>query len=191
LTRNSKSKLQRLAGVTQSDRQALLGVVFADISDSTELLHDLGTERMEKVRSAFFVQGEALSEQFDGYVVKPLGDGLFVAFPTAIHAFDFTRALSESPGNELIVIHAGIDVGPVLIDVERNDIHGDPVNYAARLESVARPNEIVVSDSVKSHLDALRAERHDGLQWTKRIRRFKGFKKPRPTWSVECHLGLQ
>lgn len=185
MARHHKSSIQRWAGSLRDNRHALFGIAFADISDSTTLHRTLGAESMQQVRTAYFAQGQALSRQFNGYVVKTLGDGFLVAFHTAIDAVDFILTLEASPGDESIRLHAGIDVGPVMIDDECNDMHGDAINYAARLEAVAQRGEVVVSDSVKTHLDDLRAARHEALTWKRRVRQLKGFPR-RPIWTVVC-----
>ena len=174
--------LEQWAG---ANSQVVLAVCFTDISASTILNSRLGDEAMSEVRDAHFTHARMLSKQYDGYLVKKLGDGLLVAFHAATNALDFMLSLRANTGHELVEIHAGIDVGPVLI--EDDDIYGSVVNYAARLEGEAKRGEIFVSTTVKSHIDVFRAKRHAELKWAKHIRKPQGFGKGW-VWSVTYEL---
>ena len=99
-----------------------------------------------------------------GRIVKSTGDGLLVEFPSVIEAVqsavEVQRAMAERnallPDDRRMVLRIGINLGDVIAD--EDDIFGDGVNVAARLEGIAEPGGISVSDTVyqnvKNKIDA-------------------------------------
>ena len=87
-----------------------------------------------------------------GRVVKRTGDGILIEFASAVDATRFAaeiqRGMSERnapvPPDKRIELRIGIHVGDIII--EDNDIFGDGVNIAARLENIAEPGGICISD---------------------------------------------
>ena len=98
-----------------------------------------------------------------GRIVKLMGDGLLVEFGSAVdavrHAVELQEALMAHqtglPKERRVVLRIGINLGDVVI--EDDDIHGDGVNVAARLEALAPEGGIAVSgavyDQVRDRLD--------------------------------------
>ncbi len=89
-----------------------------------------------------------------GRIVKLMGDGMLAEFPSVV---DAVRAAVETqlavaehnsglPEDKRIVFRVGINLGDVVIDGD--DIQGDGVNVAARLEALAKPGGICISGSV-------------------------------------------
>jgi adenylate cyclase len=89
-----------------------------------------------------------------GRVVKTTGDGMLVEFVSVVDAVrcavDIQRGMaernSEVPADKRIEFRVGINVGDIISDA--NDIYGDGVNVAARLEALAEPGGIMVSRTV-------------------------------------------
>ena len=87
-----------------------------------------------------------------GRVVKTTGDGALVEFPSAVDAIrcamDIQRTMgarnTSIPENLRIEFRIGINVGDIIID--EGDIYGDGVNIAARVETLAKPGAVCVSD---------------------------------------------
>ena len=102
-----------------------------------------------------------------GRVVKTMGDGIIVAFESPALALDAARRVladvtkfeAEQPLSSRIQFRVGINHGSVLIDGD--DLLGDVVNVAARLESLAPAGGICVSRQVH---DALSLEEGDAMQ---------------------------
>src|SRR5580704_16160510 len=100
----------------------------------------------------------------NGRIVKLIGDGVIVEFSSVVDAVNCALSVQRSnaaaPGQSesqpAIVLRIGINLGDVI--VEGDDIYGDGVNIAARLEPLAEPGGIcvssVVNESIGSRIDA-------------------------------------
>ena len=93
-----------------------------------------------------------------GRIVKTTGDGLLVEFPSVVDAVrcavDVQREMAERnagvPSETRIEFRVGINLGDIIIDGD--DIFGDGVNVAARLETLAEPGGICVSHVVRDQV---------------------------------------
>jgi formylglycine-generating enzyme required for sulfatase activity/class 3 adenylate cyclase len=93
-----------------------------------------------------------------GRMVKNTGDGALVEFASAVDAarcaIEIQRAMAARnaaiPEDRRIEFRIGINVGDIIID--EGDIYGDGVNIAARLEAIAEPGGICVSDKVHQEI---------------------------------------
>jgi len=94
----------------------------------------------------------------DGRLVKSLGDGMMLEFPrvaTAVNvAFAMQEAIAEAgrnvPADQRLHLRIGIHVSPLIAD--ELDVYGHGVNLAARLTTLAGPDEIVVSGDIRDQL---------------------------------------
>ena len=99
-----------------------------------------------------------------GRIVKTTGDGLLLEFPSVIAAVECAIAIQKlmvernaaTPEARRIVYRIGVNLGDVLI--EGDDILGDGVNIAARLEGICEPGGVLISgtayDHVRGRIDA-------------------------------------
>src|SRR6478672_3889263 len=96
----------------------------------------------------------------NGRIVKLIGDGTLVEFASVVDAVKCALAIQMAPKARVaedlaIVLRIGVNLGDVIID--GNDIYGDGVNVAARLEPLAEPGGIciasIVRESVGNRLD--------------------------------------
>jgi class 3 adenylate cyclase len=118
-----------------------------------------------------------------GRIVKTTGDGMLVEFASVVDAVrcavDIQRGMIERntnvPSEKRIEFRIGINVGDIIIDGD--DIYGDGVNVAARLEALADPGGIMVSRVVHDQVqDKLGFEFDDmGEQAVKNIARPLGY----------------
>lgn len=93
-----------------------------------------------------------------GRILKLTGDGLLVEFPSVVSAVACATGIqremrlrnAEVPEDRRIEFRIGINLGDVI--VEGDDIFGDGVNIAARLEGITEPGGVTVSGSVRDHV---------------------------------------
>src|SRR5215831_15778134 len=93
-----------------------------------------------------------------GRIVKTTGDGMLVEFASAVDAvrcaIEVQRVLSEQnvavPETRRLEYRIGIHVGDIIVD--ENDIFGDGVNIAARLEGIAEPGGVCISDDAQRQI---------------------------------------
>ena len=132
-----------------------LAAIFAgDIAGYSRLMSgdEEGTLRQLKAHRKELVDPKITEHR--GRVVKTTGDGMLVEFVSVVDAVrcavDIQRGMAERnaevPAESRIEFRIGINVGDIISD--DNDIYGDGVNVAARLESLAEPGGIYVSRNV-------------------------------------------
>jgi adenylate cyclase len=96
--------------------------------------------------------------EHQGRIVKLTGDGILAEFPSVVGAVacatEMQRGIRERcaglPAERRIAFRVGVNLGDVI--VEDDDIHGDGVNVAVRLEGIAAPGGICVSQSVRDNV---------------------------------------
>lgn len=159
---------RRLAAIFAADIVAYSRLMEAD--ESATILR----QRMHRSELIDLKIGE-----YHGRIVKTTGDGLLVEFASAVDAvrcaIDVQHAMLEreagSPEDQRIRYRIGINLGDIVVDGD--DILGDGVNIAARLQEVAEPCGVVISGTVYEHvhgkLDATFADA--GEYQVKNIRR--------------------
>jgi TolB-like protein/class 3 adenylate cyclase/Tfp pilus assembly protein PilF len=109
--------------------------------------------RLKEIRSAIV---DPLVERYSGRTVKLMGDGALLEFSTVVGALqcsvDIQRELAARNAREKLKLQfrIGLHLGDVMVDGD--DIYGDGVNVAARLESIAPPGGIVLSRQVYEHI---------------------------------------
>lgn len=141
------------------DRQSrrLVAIMFTDVVGYTEVAQrdeplalDLLNEQRQTLRAAFKGRG--------GVEIKTMGDGSLVEFSSAVEAarcaVEIQRKLAERnssvPPDRRVLLRIGIHVGDIV--EEGGDIIGDGVNVASRIEPLARPGGICVSQQVFDHI---------------------------------------
>jgi adenylate cyclase len=145
---------RRLAAVLAADVVGYSGLMEAD---------EVGTlAALRRHREIFFDPAIAAH---NGRIVKLVGDGTLAEFGSVVDAVNCALAVqrSDAPTGDgansapAIVLRIGINLGDVIVDSD--DIYGDGVNVAARLESLARPGGICVSsivhESIGNRIDAV------------------------------------
>jgi predicted ATPase/class 3 adenylate cyclase len=159
------------------DHRRLAAIVLADVAGYTRLMghDDSGTLAALKTHRRELIDPKIT--EYDGRIVKTMGDGLLLEFPSVVDAVrcsvDVQRAMAERnadvPTDNRIDFRIGINVGDIIIDGD--DIFGEGVNVAARLEALAEPGGICMSGKVYNEV----AEKLDchfedrGLQRVKNI----------------------
>ena len=143
-----------------------LVILFADVAGSTKLYETLGdAEALATIGRCLDIM-KAVCDDHGGRVVKTIGDETMAVFPlpanaayAAIAMQTQISALRTSKGLPL-KIHAGFHFGPVIDDGA--DVYGDAVNVAARLTSLAKAGQTLISAATVEVLSpALRARTRD------------------------------
>ena len=176
-----------------ADRRQLT-VMFCDLVDSTALTALFDPEDMADLIRAFQGAVAAAVARFDGHVAKWLGDGasIYFGYPRA-HEDDAERAtraglaLIKALGElrrergVALAVRIGISTGLVVVgeligegDARERGVVGDTPNLASRLQALAEPDTIVVSESTRRLLGRAFELKALGLQ------DLKGFKAPVP-----------
>ena len=138
----------------------LAAILAADVVGYSRLMavDEAGTHaRLKALRQDFI---EPKIAEHHGRVAKLMGDGALVEFASVVDAVECAAAIqsgvaerqAELPEDRRIAFRIGINIGDVII--EGDDIYGDGVNVAARLEALAEPGEICVSRTVYNHAKA-------------------------------------
>jgi adenylate cyclase len=132
----------------------LEAILYADVAGYSRLTgaDEIGTH---KILSAYLDAFTILIEGYAGSVVHFAGDAILAEFRTVADSVncaiaaqtDFEVRNAELSDDRKIQFRIGINLGDVIVD--RDDIYGDGVNIAARLESLADPGGICVSDAVR------------------------------------------
>jgi adenylate cyclase len=132
----------------------LAAILAADVAGYSRLMgtDEEGTLRQLKAHRKELVDPKITEHR--GHIVKTTGDGMLVEFVSVVDAVrcavDIQRGMVERnadvPAASCIQFRVGINVGDIISD--NNDIYGDGVNVAARLEALAEPGGIIVSRNV-------------------------------------------
>jgi adenylate cyclase len=135
----------------------LTAILAADVVGYSRLMaaDEGGTHaRLKALRQEFI---EPTIATHHGRTVKLMGDGALVAFVSVVDAVQCAVAVQRGmiernagvPEEQRIVFRVGVNLGDVII--EEDDIYGDGVNIAARLEGLAEPGGIVISGTALDH----------------------------------------
>jgi class 3 adenylate cyclase len=162
--------------------RATLTLVFTDIVGSAAQARELGNEAMNRLRNDHFHQGERFLAEFEGRLIKTIGDSMMVAFRSIDKALDFARRFHDNPGHPRVRIRAGIHCG--LMGVQGEDLFATHVNLAARVAGENKGEEIWLSQHAKDDLDGLGLEPLRHLHWVAHCVTPKGFEEGLTFWSL-------
>jgi len=149
---------RRLAAILAAD---MVGYSRLMAADEAAVL-----ARQKRLRSELI---DPKIREYQGRIVKTTGDGLLAEFPSVVDALRCAVGIQLSmlaretaaPADQRIAYRIGINLGDVII--EDDDIYGDGVNIAARLEAMADPDGICVSQTVVDHVKTKVASRFEDL----------------------------
>jgi class 3 adenylate cyclase/TolB-like protein/Tfp pilus assembly protein PilF len=139
----------------------LAAVLAADVVGYSGLIERDESGTRTRLNAAFEAIIVPALERHRGRLFKTLGDGFLVEFASVVDAVECAGAIQKSfsDKNEL-VLRIGINLGDVI--VEGDDLHGEGVNVAARIEALAEPGGIAISRSARDQIrDKLNVTLHD------------------------------
>ncbi len=146
-------------------QRRLAAILSADVVGYSRLMGINEANTLARLKA---LRRELIDPKIDvhsGRIVKLMGDGMLVEFGSAVDAVtcaieiqrEMTKCNLAEPQDKRIELRIGINVGDIII--EGDDIFGDGVNIAARLEGIAEPGGICLSrgahDQVRGKLDAV------------------------------------
>ncbi len=142
----------------QPTQRRLAAILAADVVGYSRLMERNEASTLATLKTRRKDVLEPLVARHRGRIFKELGDALLVEFGSAVNAVecaaDVQQAMATAndalPEPQRMVLRIGINLGDVVIEGE--DLYGDGVNIAARLESLAAPGGVAISDSVHEHV---------------------------------------
>jgi TolB-like protein/Flp pilus assembly protein TadD len=149
---------------TERIERRLAAILAADIAGYSRLMGADEEGTLERFKA---LRGELVDPKIGehrGRIVKTTGDGILIEFPSVIEAVscavavqrEMARRNAGTPQDRRIAFRIGVNLGDII--VEDGDIHGDGVNIAARLEGIAEPGGICISEDafrqVRGKVDA-------------------------------------
>ncbi|HEX6002656.1 MAG TPA: adenylate/guanylate cyclase domain-containing protein, partial [Burkholderiales bacterium] len=172
-------------------QRRLAAILAADVVGYSRLMaaDEAGTlERLKAIRRDLF---DLHIAEHRGRIVKLMGDGALVEFGSVVDAVrcavaiqrDVTRHGASLPDAQRIALRIGVNLGDVI--VEGDDIYGDGVNIAARLQELADPGGICVSGTVLEHI----GNRADISFDDRGEQRVKNIDRPLRVYRVRQHVG--
>ena len=146
-----------------AETRRLAAILAADVVGYSRLMgeDEAGTAKAVRERRE---AATPIVREFGGRLVKTTGDGVLLEFPSVVAAVECAIVIQKQmvernagiPEAKRILYRVGVNLGDVLI--EGDDILGDGVNIAARLESIAEPGGICISgsayDQVRGRIEA-------------------------------------
>ncbi len=149
--------------MSEETQRRLAAIVLADVVGYSRLMgvDEVGTLAALRAHRSELI--DPLIDKHGGRIVKTMGDGLLLEFASVVAAVQCAIATQEGiakrnqdvPDDEAIRFRIGVHIGDVI--VEGDDIFGDGVNIAARIEPLAEPDGVSLSDDayrqVRDRLD--------------------------------------
>lgn len=201
---SNSSVTSQKADIVGAERRQLT-IMFCDLVDSTPLSVRFDPEDLSAIIRSFQKCCERIVGEYGGSVARYMGDGILVYFgyPRAgehdperairsgMEIVRAVRAIDAWPGLTLQT-RIGIATGPVVVgdligegNSREHAVVGETPNLAARLQSLAKPDSVVVSSSTRKLAGGLFEYHSLGLN------SLKGFEKPVEAWRVDHELDLE
>ena len=139
--------------VKVEDRR-LAAIMFADISGYSRMM-SLNEDLTLSMNDYFIKTSSNIVSSYEGKIIKKIGDAVFCEFNSSKNAVDASMEIQKSlseynhsqPKDFKLLIRIGIHIGDIVVE-EDGDILGDGVNVASRIESLASPGGICLTEAV-------------------------------------------
>jgi len=145
-------------GATQADQRRLAAIMFSDIVGFSR---QMGVDEARMLR-LLEVHNQIIQQavtEHHGHVIKTIGDAFLVDFPSVVHAVQCAQAIqvqlrahnAENEKPEQIHVRIGIHLGDIV--QKDGDVFGDGVNIASRLQTLAEPDTVCISQIVYKEVE--------------------------------------
>ena len=133
-----------------STNRQLAAIMFTDIVGYSAIMNEDEARALTLLNKNRKIQSK-LIKRFHGRWLKEIGDGVLASFTTVTNAVYCAAAIQQACENESdLKLRIGIHQGEIVF--ENDDVFGDGVNIASRIESLAQPGAILVSTSVYQNI---------------------------------------
>lgn len=166
----------------------LLTIMFVDMVGYTKTTTRLSRDKINELHDIFDNISMPVFNKYDGRIIKKIGDAFLVTFKSATNAVlcgvelqnAFHKYNKDNNLNGPLKIRVTLHLGEVL--VKNNDVYGDAVNVASRIEGVTKADHITFSEEVFSSINKNEIPYiHLGLT------KLKGVKRPIRLFRVKTH----
>ena len=131
------------------ETRQLAAIVFTDIVGFTKTMETNEQKAMEMVDKQRVIVTPIFA-QFNGEILKEMGDGILIKFSSAIEAVRCAVVVQEEMKSENFTIKIGIHLGDVII--KKDDVYGSGVNIASRIHNLTHQGGICVSREIKAQI---------------------------------------
>jgi adenylate cyclase len=139
-------------------QRRLVAILAADVVGYSRLMEQDETSTLTELKVRWSEVVEPLVASHQGRIFKRMGDGTLVEFGSAVAAVEcavelqkaMAAANDDAPADRRIVLRIGINLGDVMVD--GSDLYGAGVNVASRIEGLANPGGVAISNAVHEHV---------------------------------------
>jgi Tol biopolymer transport system component len=127
----------------------LIAIMFTDIEGYTRIMGE-----NEQLALSILRQNrdnhKVLVQQYHGQLLKEMGDGILASFENSSDAVICAAAIQKASIEKDIALRVGIHMGEVIF--ENNDVFGDGVNIASRIQELGVPGQILISETIRNNI---------------------------------------
>ena len=141
-----------------ANRERMLTTIVAtDVAGYSRLMHADEEGTLDRLKRARAIT-DPMAREHGGRIVGSWGDGVVAEFPSVVEAVSFALQAqaamgdfnADTPDEAKLLYRIGVNLGDIIVDGD--DIYGDGVNVAARLEALAKPGGICISRSARDQI---------------------------------------
>ncbi len=148
-------------------QRRLAAIVSADVAGYSRLMGEDEAGTLATMKAHRRELWTPITEKYGGRVVGTAGDSILIEFASAVAAVESSVAVqrgmaegnADLPEPRRMLVRIGINIGEVIVD--GNDIFGDGVNVAARLQELAEPGGVMISANVHEQVEGKHDERFE------------------------------
>ena len=148
-------------------QRRLAAIVSADVAGYSRLMGEDEAGTLATMKAHRRELWTPITEKYGGRVVGTAGDSLLIEFASAVAAVESSVAVqrgmaegnADLPEPRRMLVRIGINIGEVIVDGD--DIFGDGVNVAARLQELAEPGGVMISANVHEQVEGKHDERFE------------------------------